>query len=115
MTSDLVRHWAELNGLTVVPEAFGLHELSENPPAGADQVRTPNAESATFLVDAQGQPSAIVFVSFGGQWMATMGELCRWMKLPAFKPPAPREDGDTHFIVVGRPGGAEPKWLDEQR
>lgn len=114
MTADLVTRWAALNGLKVTDQPFGLHQLADDPPAGAEQVSTPNAENATFLVDATGQPAAIAFISFGGQWMTSMGELCRWMKLTAFRPPAPREDGDKHFIIVMRPSAVEPKWVEEQ-
>lgn len=115
MPPDLVARWAALNGLTVAPEPFGLHQLADAPPAGADTVPTPNAESATFLVDATGRPSAIVFISYGGHWLRELADLVHWLKLSAFAPPAPREDGDKHFIIVMRSGAAEPHWLPEQR
>lgn len=112
--TDLVARWASLNDLSVADQPFALAALASDPPAGAEEVATPNRASATFLIDATGQPSAIAFISFGGHWMTTMAELCRWLKLSAFAPPAPREDAERHFIVVGRPGAAEPKWLAEQ-
>lgn len=115
MTANLVRRWAALNGLTITDQPFGLHQLADDPPAGAKQVQTPNIENAVFLVDEEGRPAAVVFVSYGGQWMATMGELCRWMRLSAFRPPAPRDEADKHFIVVSRPGAVEPRWLREQQ
>lgn len=114
MTADLVAGWAELNRLSIAPEPFGLHALADDPPAGGDQVRNPNAENSHHFVDAEGQPAAIVFVSFGGHWLRELADLVRWMKLSAFAPPRPREDGERHFIVVGRSGAAEPKWLPEQ-
>lgn len=115
MPPDLLRRWAALNGLTVAAEGFGLHALADNPPAGADQVRNPNAENAICLIDAEGRPAGIVFHSFGGQWMREAGDICRWMKLSAFRPPAPRDEADRHFVVVGRAGAVEPKWLPEQQ
>lgn len=114
MTADLVSRWAHANGLAVAPEPFGLHQLANEPPAGADQTPTPNAENAVFLVDAKGRPAAVVFASHGGRWMTSMGELCRWMRLSAFVPPRPGEDGERHFIAVMRSGAAEPVWLPEQ-
>lgn len=115
MTADLVARWAALNGLTITDQPFGLHQLADDPPAGADTVPTPNSESAVFLVGAEGQPAAIVFHSFGGHWLREAGDLVRWMKLSAFAPPAGRDEADRHFIVVGRPGAVEPRWLPEQR
>lgn len=114
MTADHVTRWAAINGLAIAPEPFGLHRLAVDPPAGADTVPTPNAENAVHLVDAEGQPAAIAFVSFGGHWLRELADLVRWLGLTPFAPPRPREDGERHFIIVMRPGAAEPKWLPEQ-
>lgn len=114
MTSDLVARWSILNGLTVAPTPFALAALATDPPAGAGRVETPNSEIAVHLVDGEGKPAAIVFHSFGGHWVRELRDLVQWMKLTPFAPPAPREDGDKHFIVVMRPGATEPRWLDEQ-
>lgn len=112
--TDLVTRWAALNGLTIAPAPFGLHQLAVDPPAGADQVTTPNAESATHLVDAEGKPAAAVFVSYGGHWLRELADLVRWMKLSPVAPPRRPEDGEKLFLVVGRPGAPEPFWLPEQ-
>ncbi len=115
MRHDLLQSWAALNHLTIADQPFGLHALAVDPPAGAEQVATPNAENAACLLDATGQPAAIVFMSWGGQWMRETSDLCRWLKLSAFGPPAPRDKGERHFIVIRKAGAAEPKWLPEQR
>lgn len=115
MSADLVRRWARANGLTISDHPFALAALASDPPAGAGEVVTPNAGNAMFLHDAEGQPAAVVFLSFGGHWLREAGDLVRCMRLSAFTPPAPREDGDKHFIIVGRPGAPEPRWLPEQR
>lgn len=115
MIADLVTRWAALNGLAVTDQPFGLHQLADNPPAGADQTPNPNAENAVHLVDAEGKPAAIVFVSWGGQWMRELADVVRWMRLSAFAPPAPAEEGERLFLVVGRPDAPEPRWLPERR
>lgn len=115
MPSDLVARWAELNGLTAAPEPFALHRLADHPPAGADAVPTPNGESATFFMDPEGRPAAVIFYSFGGRWLRELADLVRWMKLSPFAPPRPHDGGERHFLVVGRPGAPEPRWLPEQR
>lgn len=115
MTADLVTRWAVLNGLSVAPKPFGLHQLADNPPAGADQTPNPNAENAAHLVDAEGKPAAVAFHSFGGQWVRELRDLVAWLKLSPFAPPAPVEEGERLFLVVGRPGAVEPTWLPEQR
>jgi hypothetical protein len=113
--SETIEAFGVANKLRIAERPFGLHQLASDPPAGADQVKNPNEECASYLVDDQGRPAAIVFVSWGGRWMRDMADLCRWLKLPAFAPPAPRDEADRHFIVVARPGFGEPQWLPEQR
>lgn len=115
MPHDLVQRWAALNDLTPAPEPFGLHELADDPPAGADQVQTLNAENATHLVDEEGYPAAVAFHSFGGHWVRELRDLVRWLKLSPFAPPGHVEEGDRMFLVVGKADAAEPQWLPEQR